>query len=342
MRVKWIFVLVVLYMPTAYAQQFVYRNDVSKTPGWRTSVADTKGLKVVWWNIGCMYERNLDKYSQARKKFNENPDHTLDNIEALLEFPLLKPDVLILGEYCPGAVKEKQEGTLEFLKSHYDYHHTIFRYTPHHGENGLRIFSRYPLKDLERKRMPAGNWLNDSRLKRCKHPILTDDSLIKERYAFPSVKFQVTRFRQNYNIVTTHFPNPWVVMGVCRGKLRTGWQLLNGKKNPTYLHAQALGRNYGNLKRALVIGDFNAPKKLKLFSFGPIKVYANSKPYKVLRNFFGESVIRTARATAISQQSNKLPGTSIDHAFTRGLKVKLGKVIPFAGSDHLAIYTIVQ
>ncbi|MGH1468994.1 MAG: hypothetical protein ACRBBP_08970 [Bdellovibrionales bacterium] len=318
------------------ATDFVYRSGESGQ-NWQYNAANSKGLKVVWWNIGCISDGAI-RHLPPQQKHDEKPVNLLKNIEALLEKPRLKPDVLILGEYCPRKIEENKNGVSDFLSSHYPHMHKIDQYTRHHSGNGMRIFSKHELKNIKETVLPSSysndDWLKRSQMKSCAIKQSPSSSSFKSaRYEFPAIDFTVTAKGKDYKIIGTHFPNPWPLMVKCLGKFSAALKLLFGINNPNYSHARRLRHLYKGSKSTLLIGDFNAPK---LF-FG-----APSNTYSLLTTIFrGPSIISSEKSTVVDHRHGA-GSYSIDHAFASGdLEVSHSDVIPLAGSDHLPIYVTI-
>lgn len=295
---------------------FVYRNGMTGG-NWIQSLSKTEGLRVVWWNLGCRVAKG-----------NKNT-----NLQALLSEDTIRPDVLMLGEFCPSAVTAK---TKRLLSQYYPYTHTVDQYTKFHGENGMRVYSQVPLQNANtRKIKPITGFLNKKYIKNCKAKNIDSKFFEQSYWQRPVMTFNVTKDGKTYPIVGAHFANPWPTIADCLGsQYKAGLQMMNGKDNPNYAQAEAIVRLYGKSKDLLLIGDFNAPKQTRV---GLLRVNSNS--YSLLQRAFGTSVIKENTATSFSKFGNR----SIDHAFTIGdIRAPFAKVLPFEGSDHAALYTVIK
>ncbi|MGH1469431.1 MAG: hypothetical protein ACRBBP_11265, partial [Bdellovibrionales bacterium] len=96
-------------------EEFVYRDgSLGEAP-----VLAGRGLKVFWWNIGCSSAKGLKNISEdLRPGFD--PVNQWKNIEALVNDEEARPDVLILGEYCPKYFQQK---TYDLLNATYPHIH---------------------------------------------------------------------------------------------------------------------------------------------------------------------------------------------------------------------------
>ncbi len=309
--------VVLLFFTTTAYSDFVYRED-SGDNGWRTRVDQTNGLKIFWWNLGC----------HNSKKVRQN----LKNL--MLQEDSVRPDILILGEYCGEKLKEKKMGLLDALLDVYSHVHQLSQYTQHHGQNGLRIFSEIELLNLSQRTVEPGDWLVEMRKQNCYVGKKQSSSFKKSRYAFPLLKFDVEHEDVVYRIAGVHAPNPWKIMSQCMGQFQTGLEMVYGTHNPNYKYAQAIVADFENQGRSIVIGDLNSPKYIRKSIFT-----AMGNAYKLLQRSLGGSVVKSDQPTAFSSMGNY----AIDHAFVSGdLDVSFSEVIQFAGSDHLPVYIVVE
>lgn len=307
----------------SYADDFIFHKG--EADGWRSRVEEAPGLRVMWWNLGGC--------EKGKKK-----EELIHNLKRTLKMTGAAPDVLILGEYCPEALKEQQNEIVNLANRNFPHQYKLEKYTKFHvnkhGSNGMRVFSRLPLNGMEEVQMWGGKWLEGKEMSQCRSENPDDDKYRRHRYSFPYLSFSVKKDGQKYNLAGVHLPQPWTLMAECRGKIKMLYNMLKSKSNPTYNSAEQLTDALKHAENTLVIGDFNAPKKIKLWFWR----YA-SKPYKLLRKYFGSSVIRENTATTVGAEKD----FSIDHAFASDdLDVSFAEVIGFAGSDHKAIYVIVQ
>ncbi|MGH1469432.1 MAG: endonuclease/exonuclease/phosphatase family protein [Bdellovibrionales bacterium] len=108
---------------------------------------------------------------------------------------------------------------------------------------------------------------------------------------------------------------------------------MSGVNNPNYSQALQVKEYFSEKDSVVMIGDFNAPKSF----FG-----SRSNSYYVLEQAFGESVVESLQDTFIDARSS-FGSYSLDHAFiSEDLRVHYEAVLPFAGSDHLPIYIVVE
>ncbi len=318
---KRILLLVIMLSMGSYAHSMSRNRNTQKDFNWKNNVkhyGKYGGLKVVWWNLGCGAKGMIS---------------ASNNLNVLTSNSHLKPDVLILGEYCENHLTSKVKN---MLHARYPFVEIMRRYTQYHVdddgvENGVRIFSRFKLEDVKAKRLPAGPWLTRD-LGNCSHAKKENSG----RYAFPYIKFSVRNSkRRKYTVVQNHLPQPWSLWDKCKGKVSTAKQAIIGKRNPNYFHAVQLIYDFENARDTLLIGDYNTVKNKRVLG---IKV--SGMGYKKLKKAFGSSVIETDAATTTSGATGSV---SIDHAFiTTGLSTRYAHVLPLAGSDHYPIYVILE
>ncbi len=322
----------------ASTSNFVYRGNL-KNQNWETRVGSAHGLKVFWWNIKCDYTNNAgDK--------NKN-----NNLRNLINSDVTRPDVVILGEYCANAM---ESATLQAFKANgYKYRKRIFRYTPFHlgdknkkgDENGMIVFSRFPIENPSIKRLTNINgFLGKDYVKQClaNNPKYNGSDVKESKFNYwrrPYLDFEVTKNKKQYHLAAVHFANPWPFIGDClNNTTQTGLKLVAGVHNPAYAQATTIANTFANKQKTLVIGDTNSPRDIqqKVLFFN---ISLDSNPYEILAQKLGESDVTSNTPTVFSGSGNFI----IDHAFaSKDLKVPFAEVIPFAGSDHTSIYTVIN
>lgn len=155
------------------------------------------------------------------------------------------------------------------------------------------------------------------------------------------MEFGVNKGNKDYTVAAVHFANPWPFIADClNSKEEAGLKLVYGTHNPTYGQARTIANKYGGEKRTLVIGDTNAPKSIKVNLPWPLPTLNfQSNPYELLVSKLGQSDVSSYAPTAFGTQGN----FNIDHAFVSpDLQVPFANIIPFAGSDHSAIYAVIR
>lgn len=308
---------------------FVYRSgSVGEAP-----VVTGKGLKIFWWNIGCGSTRGLNKIPE-RIRADFDPANQWKNIEALVKKESTRPDVLILGEYCPKYFQQK---TYDLLKEVYPYIHRLNKSNEAYKiRNGLRVFSRSRIKVLNESVLQTGSFLESPVMKKCyeeERDNISAKYFNKDFWKRPLLELEVTKENKKYKISPLHLANPWRFVKSCVGRIDAGFEIMSGTANPNYSQALQVRDYFTDKTSVVMIGDFNAPKSF----FGSM-----SNSYYVLEQGFGESVVTSNRSTFIDARSN-FGSYSLDHAFVSDdLRVNFEKVLPFAGSDHLPIYIVVE
>jgi hypothetical protein len=160
----WTFLLIFAVSNTALAQAsegFTLRQGL-RMP--YITDGETEGLKVMWWNIGCSSTRGLNKMT-PQQKAQVDPVHQWSNLKKLIQSDALKPDVLILGEYCPGSF---DQSTYDSLKSAYPH---ILRIKKPNAlykvRNGFRVFSKYKIQNKNIGVLNAENFVESQNMKDC-------------------------------------------------------------------------------------------------------------------------------------------------------------------------------
>lgn len=334
MKESLLYILILFYSFTAASTEgeaLVYRSVEAKAFELPEGVS---GLKVFWWNIGCSSTKGLrDLAKDVRPKFD--PVNQWGNIEALIVDENLRPDVLILGEYCPSAFRQK---TYDKLKATYS---NIYRLDKSNDlfniRNGVRVFSKYKIKVLEESVLKSGEFLQEPYMKRCE---VQNNGSVKKSYFNQDfwdrklIELEITKNQKTYKLSPVHLANPWKFINSCSNKFVAGVELLSGTVNPNYFQVGELSNYFSEQESTILIGDFNAPK---VFYAG-----VSSNSYTGLERAFGGSVVESFDYTYFHPRGSFGP-YSLDHAFVSGdLEVKYGEVLNFAGSDHLPIYIIVE
>ncbi|MCB0377432.1 MAG: hypothetical protein KDD33_02980 [Bdellovibrionales bacterium] len=327
---KWILSFFIL-ASTSGAQPekaFVFRQDHLPTHSLFRVPED--GLRVLWWNLGC--SRKLSRNAQMLANKNDFlADHQWENLKQFMDSPQ-RPDVLILGEFCPSNFDKK---TLSRLNKIYPHRYKIDKTNPQYDiRNGLRVFSLYPLELLEKVDLDENDFTNSSDLTRCQSQVKKDrpKAFQKGFWKRPLPILSVRTPDGEITLAPTHLANPWTILNVCTSAVMAGRRMIFDRENVNAAQALQLTEELASETPLLLIGDFNTPKKF----FG-MRGYG----YSVMEGAFGPSQILDSQNTYIDAGTS-LKSASIDHAFTQGLYVSYARVWPLAGSDHLPIYIVVK
>lgn len=316
-----------LGVPNAIAADvFKYRTTsavtsiwgASAASNWETAVRETGGLKVMYWNLEC----ESGNYA------------TRQNLRALLAETDVQPDVLVLAEFCESAYGDFLLNKLDEIYPHME---TTGAYTEFHKKGEMRVYSKLALNNVNVKRVLRTNkFLEQDYMQACSRRDDIADKNFEEAYwQRPIVEFDVTKGGKSYHLVAVHLPNPWSTLQKCVGTFDAYLKLRFGTHNPTQGQAAWLANNYEGKTNTMLIGDFNAPRYAKK-TFG----HFDSNPYQKLSEALGESDVVGNEPTAYDKDGRTW---IIDHAFASAdLRVKTTQIIPFLGSDHAALYTIIR
>lgn len=274
-----------------------------------------EAMRVMWWNLDCA--TNATKI-RGQKSYRSNLEkNILDMINSDM-----RPNLLILGEYCPYYLSQEFAKTI-FGK--YKYNHHLVRNIPEfktssgktNERNGIVVLSDYPLSPVIQEVLYADE--------------LTKVNDKKNRsYLLLKVK---NKFREFY-LNPLHLYNPWRSFFSENGMFSTFFEIEGGTQNPNAQQGkQALEKNMTYTAESdslLVIGDFNSPK-----NFYAVDGYV----YKMFNSNY-VSLIADRSDTFVS--SGMFQSSAIDHAFAQNMQAIYGRVLPLAGSGHLPIYIIIQ
>ena len=299
------------------ASDFIIRNDVGIT---MPSPPDISSTSLMWWNIGCSSTLNLDKLSNDMRS-NFSPDSSWKNLETIIDTSY-EPDILILGEYCPSAFSHP---TYKKLEEHYPHIHRVVKTNPNFKKrNGLRVFSKHPLNVLEEFQLGHGNFVSDYLYSLC--PIRNFKK--NEDWTRNQSIIEVKIPKKNFTLFPVHLANPWKAISVCKNPLFALGEIYTSETNVNYVQTLEVIETVQNYSAALIIGDFNTPKRGGWFF--------DSNAFKNLQTVFGETLINSTAPTYLDKTKD-FPAASIDHAFSKDIKIKYGEVLPLSGSDHLPI-----
>lgn len=252
---------------------------------------------------------------------NFSPESSWENLRALLDSHY-KPEVLILGEYCPS---DFDHPTYEEIVNHYPHVHRVVKSNPNYKKrNGLRVFSLYPLKVKDEVLLTHGNFASQFLEGLCTGEVGTSDALWSRHLSI----LEVEKPNKSFTLLPVHFANPWRPLARCANQFFVWAEIHRGQENLNYRQAQDLLNFVDTETKSLVIGDFNAPRRGNVF--------LNSKAYQLLEDFFGPNLISTGVSTYINK-TGRYPNANIDHAFSIQLESQYGETLPLSGSDHLPI-----
>lgn len=317
MRNKFIAVLLLLNLIAVqtYAdsghQKFLLED---KLASFRKNVPK-KGLKVVWWNIDCGLETTPEKIQNNLKTTNLE-----SNIIALASSEY-KPDVLILGEYCPYSTSKKdQEVIINSFKYSHHIERNIPKFTTSNGrvnqKNGFLVLSDYPMEQVMNERL----WSKKDR------SASQDD----RRYLL----FSIVKEEKTYFINPVHLVNPWREIYNNKGKFKVFSEVTMGNSNANALQVDQLIYNFNRYvpvdSSFLMVGDFNSPGSLMGFEgYG----------YKRLRQSF---LVSSMSHQPTFKGDGPFPPCDLDHAFGQNLRFAYSEVWPLQGSRHLPLYVVIE
>lgn len=163
------------------------------------------------------------------------------------------------------------------------------------------------------------------------------------------VRMHIQNLEFDFKLFAVHLAQPWETILRCSDQKRRLLDEItkydNDIQNPNtsqvieLIEKARLLREKGH--EVLVIGDFNAPKKILVPHTGGI-LSMDGAGYGLLKEFFGGSRIENGISTYV-HPTNHFKSVVIDHAFaSSGIQVTYGQVLPLAGADHLPLYVVVE
>lgn len=274
------------------------------------------GLSVFWWNIGCGLES-----SQIKVKEDLQTTSLEINLINLSNLELTKPDVLILGEYCPFSISDKdQKNIISAFKHSYHLDRNIPEFKTRSGgvnqKNGFLVLSDYDI-DLSA--------LDTLYAQSSNQPTNDDRSFLV---------FKIVKEGVAYHVNPVHLVNPWRELYKSEGAWKAIKEITKGVSNTNAIQVANLKQKISEYKKEsdlfLSIGDFNSPGSLIGFSgYG----------YKLMSNFMN-ALMPDHAITFLGD--GPFPATNIDHAFGTNIKTLYSKVWPLEGSRHLPIYLVID
>ncbi len=306
-----IYLLINCSIASADTSMFTTYNPILPT---HTSIP-TSGLKVVWWNIDCGLESSEQKISGHLQ--TTNLERNLKEL-SISEF---KPDVLILGEYCPYSMSDTDQ---TLLKNTFKYNYHLERNIPQfktasggvNQRNGFLVLSDYRIRILKEEVLFAN--LNSA------------ESKDNRKYLL----FKVTKDDQDYLINPVHLVNPWRDIYKKSGLFSTFNELAYGEQNPNAIQIQNLIEKFKDNKIEgtpyLMIGDFNSPGSISGFSGWGFKQLQNNL----------DKLFPGHEDTYLGD--GPFPATNIDHAFGYSLNAPYTMIWPLDGSRHLPLYVVIH
>ncbi|MBY0315942.1 MAG: hypothetical protein K2Q26_10505, partial [Bdellovibrionales bacterium] len=228
------FFLLFIHIAIAQSQTLILDSNLSSQQ--KTVFERTEGRKLFWWNIGCGL-MNLKLIKELKEE-----DSLYKNIETLATSQGA-PDVIVLGEHCPGRMPQK---TSQLIATKYPHKFHLTKNNPYKQvNNGIIVYSKNPLSLVRSQILKTGK--NEKEVKEASR------TYILLKIADP---------KGEYFLNPLHFYNPW-------GKMSKS-ELISkapGKDNLNYeqaeLHMFELQKDV-NLKdkSLIVVGDFNSAKNI--------------------------------------------------------------------------------
>lgn len=261
----------------------------------------TDGRKLLWWNIGCGL-MNL----KLIKEHNQE-DSLYSNLERMASHQGA-PDVIVLGEHCPGRMPSK---TSQIIAAKYPFKYHLLKNNPYKQvNNGIIVYSKNPVNLVRSQVLKTGK---------------TEKEIRDSSRTY--ILLQVSDAKGEYFLNPLHFYNPW-------GKMSKS-QLVSkaaGTDNLNYeqaeLHMTELKKDVKFKEKSLiVVGDFNSAKNiLNLINMPTYSLFASELVD------MGDNLATYPTQTAIALGA-KYPELTIDHVFTN-LNQGETATLPLKGSDH--------
>ncbi len=321
MSFRWVVILILLSFSKAWSADFIWDENPDRQA--LTTLQNTRGLKVFWWNI-----------HDGRPAKAPTPDLS-KNLLTLINSELA-PDILSFAEYQEQSIGSE---ALSELRAKYPFNMS-WSY-PYHEGFGLALFSRYPITLTKISALDVASLSPMSSDEQEQYRNFWCGSDIGCTRLFTS--FDIDVLGNNIQIVPVHLFDVWRRYSQLNGRIKTAREIAFGKDNPL---ANQLSRFLNMLNEKLlpqvqvpatiVIGDFNIPRAL---------VGVHPKMYKSLKQNLVEvfSEDTTSFPAKSADERGHYPQMQIDHAFLAGnLQSSGAQILPLKGSDHYPIYMVVS
>jgi endonuclease/exonuclease/phosphatase family metal-dependent hydrolase len=269
----------------------------------KETLSDPANLKVLWWNMAC---GNIN--DQLMRK-NKEPDSLYKNIN-ILALQKNPPDIIALGESCPGHIPK---ATQALLKKVYPYNFNLVHSNPFGKTRmGIWIFSKWKLTKINQQNLAPD--------------VSEEQNKITAR---TYLLFKVTHNKGDFYFSPVHFYNPW--------RQYSNFELVFaavGTDNVNYKQAEEfikLLENDLDLEKdpVLVIGDFNSAKNFYGVNMATVSLFNR----KLFDRGTGETTFPTPSGKALGIG---FPDVTIDQTFT-SFKQGSTAMLPLKGSDHFPI-----
>lgn len=281
--------------------------DLDHSPDdWRVdALTQESKIKVFWWNTGC------GLLNRIMIKDYKQPDSLYTNINTLARAET-RPDILILGEHCPGQIPKE---TKNLLKKIYGYDYNLEHSNPSETtRNGIWVFSKWPMSLQRKKAMEVGDTKAEKKLTARFYLLFKIESPDKTFYLSP-----------------VHIYNSWKNKNIFEVGFGSLFEDNNNYKQIA-VHLDYLKEDLDLSKDAvIVIGDFNSAKNfVPFFSMAGYNLYA--------KNLVDVGVNEATYPTRTSKlDGNGYPDVHIDHIFSNAFKDGKSVMLPLKGSDHYPI-----
>jgi len=311
-----------LMIQAALAQASDFEWDEAPSSTAVSSLEQTSGLKVFWWNI------------HGGRITSEPAPYLSRNLITLIHSKIA-PDMIAFAEYGDASLSED---ALRELRRAYPYIQE-WNY-PYANDYGLALYSRYPFENTKMEALDVTPLKDISESQRSDYRKYWCGSDVGCTRMFAS--FNVNVNGKIIQLVPTHLFDIWRKFGEVKGKVATAEEILVGKNNPLeYQLIRFRALLDSQLAAALtsptiVIGDFNIPKYL---------MGLHPRMYNLLKGDMEDvsSFNPTTFPAKSADERNHYPLMNIDHAFLAG-QIQSSKfvVLPLKGSDHYPLYLIVN
>lgn len=320
-------------------EQFLWDKEFN---GFSSSfLSENGGLKILWWNVQYGVTNRLLEASMSQR--------ALDLNLRMLVSSQYAPDVIALGEYSDDSFSKE---TNQLLNQRYPFSLKSFvPYNPDTPERGVMVYSKHPLRLVNSAHLdyyPLGmqdqGQIQDYKQKWAK-------GFPPERF-FPRtyLNYEIDKDGKKVHLVPFHalIHAEKLMLDSGGGFFTTLYLKLTiafGSENPLIYQLKRFRKHLeGDFGEKLdqfplvILGDLNLPRKFSIFT---------TKPYKVISQALVDPFENSEEVTWPMPSSEEFKKFDLrmqfDHMLVNSkVSVSTSQILPFKGSDHAAIYTLVN
>jgi len=326
-----LFLLCVLGNTNAYSisepaksifDNFIWDEEI-KLESFQT-IVETQGYRILWWNI----RNGLVSRKLPRSSLDEN-------LRSFVQSSI-RPDMMAFSEYSKRSLSAETQAR---LAEAYPYRH----FQPYNLDNTTIGIAVYSNTKFEIEFLDYLDWTPPSLLSITeKNTYRNDWQPDIDFFTRPLFCLKIMKKGEPFYVLPVHLLDPWRILRRRKGTIFTAWEVMGGTDNPLWFQMgymeDNLHQRFGDdLARSpfIIFGDFNTPEVTFLNTIGYRQLT------KVLKDVIVGNPTTFPAKSSIDRKD--FPELSLDHGFANSkLNVKVAEVLPLQGSNHYALYFILE